>query len=74
MSNLKLPSADSDREIPDTISRELRGHLPADERLIAWVQPDLDEKLHFGVGLVAVTDRRLIARAPGATSWSDCVI
>ena len=74
MSNLKLPSADPGPEIPDTISRELRGHLPADERLIAWVQPDLDEKLHFGMGLVAVTDRRLIARAPGATSWSDCVI
>ena len=35
------------------------------ETVLAWVPLDLDERLRFAKGVVVVTDRRLLARAPG---------
>ena len=38
----------------------------------AWFEPDLDQRLHYGAGLVCLTDRRLLAREPLAaarTAW-----
>ncbi|QEL66507.1 ATP-binding cassette, subfamily B, bacterial [Oryzomicrobium terrae] len=43
--------------------------LTADETLVSWVETDLDAQLRFVPGLVAVTTRRLLARAPGETAW-----
>ncbi|MBI2307892.1 MAG: ABC transporter ATP-binding protein [Rhodocyclales bacterium] len=42
--------------------------LAAGETLLAWLETDLDARLHFATGLVAITDRRLIACAPGASA------
>ncbi len=41
--------------------------------MLAWFEPDLDERLHYVAGLVALTERRVLAAAgdpPGAASRS----
>ena len=49
---LPLPSA-----WPATVGAALQG----DETIRAWLETDLDERLHFADGLVLLTDRRLLA-------------
>ena len=48
----------------------LSAELAADERALAWVELDLDAKLHFAQGLAVVTNRRILARAPGEVNWN----
>jgi ATP-binding cassette subfamily B protein len=50
---------------------EVESLLLAGEATQAWVEIDLDTRLHFADGLVIVTDKRLLARSPGAAQWSD---
>ncbi len=48
---------------PDTLPQAWQGELPAlatDEQLIAWLEIDLDDRLDFRPGLVALTNRRLL--------------
>lgn len=37
----------------------------------AWLEIDLDARLQFASGLVLVTNRRLLARAPGTRQWQE---
>ena len=48
----------------------LSAELAADERALAWVELDLDAKLHFAQGLAVVTNRRILAHAPGEVNWN----
>jgi ATP-binding cassette subfamily B protein len=57
--------------VPEPWRAELLGRLAAGERVLAWLEIDLDARLRFGRGLVAVTDRRIAARLPGETAWHD---
>ncbi len=50
---------------------ELKAVLMGQETVLAWVPLDLDERLRFAKGVVVVTDRRLLARAPGEPVWRD---
>ncbi len=43
--------------------------LKAGETVLASLEHDLDERLHFADGLLALTDQRLLARAPGHDAW-----
>ncbi len=43
--------------------------LEPDERVLAWLEPDLDEKLYFATGAIILTSRRLLARAPNQQDW-----
>jgi ATP-binding cassette subfamily B protein len=64
-----LPVAASflpDQWLPDVEKKLLPG-----ENVLSSVEVDLDAKLHFTKGIVVVTDRRLIARAPGEREWRD---
>ena len=45
--------------------------LAAGETLEAGLEIDLDPELHFAEGLLAVTDRRLMARSPGGDEWQE---
>ncbi|NWG88120.1 MAG: ABC transporter ATP-binding protein [Hydrogenophilaceae bacterium] len=45
--------------------------LAADESILAWLELDLDSRLHFGQGLLLATDRRLLARPPGEADWQS---
>ncbi|WP_407935143.1 cyanophycin metabolism-associated ABC transporter [Cupriavidus plantarum] len=50
------------------------GTLEPGETILAGLRLDLDERLHFTQGWVIVTDRRVIARAPGETAVSAWAI
>ncbi len=43
---------------------EIAGRLEDGETLLAWFDPDLDERLHYSRELVVLTDRRLLAYTP----------
>jgi len=57
--------------MPATWSASFNALLQAGETLQAWVRIDLDSRLQFADGLIAVTDRRLICRAPNETDWQS---
>ena len=58
----------------DAVSDELRAELAAGENVLAALSVDLDPQLRFGQGLLALTDRRLLARAPRATTWTSWLL
>ena len=58
-------------EIPATWRADVEPHLAAGELVVTSLEIDLDTRLHFGKGLLIVTDRRLLARAPGEAVWRD---
>ena len=45
--------------------------LAAGETLEAGLEVDLDPELRYAGGLLAVTDRRLMALSPGQTEWQE---
>ncbi|AZY48720.1 cyanophycin metabolism-associated ABC transporter [Bordetella avium] len=57
------------RELPVRWQAEVESQLDASETLLGWLETDLDARLCFRPGLVAVTDRRLLARAPEDERW-----
>ncbi len=52
---------------------EAVARLASGESLEAGLALDLDEALRFGEGVLAVTDRRLLARPPGESDWREWV-
>jgi ATP-binding cassette subfamily B protein len=72
MTEPTAPPSSTDVALPDPWRDEVGRRLAPGERLLAWLETDLDARLHYGRGVVVVTDRRLAARAPGAsTEWQD---
>ncbi|HEX7642496.1 MAG TPA: ABC transporter ATP-binding protein [Burkholderiaceae bacterium] len=64
------PATDSTlADIPETWRAEVEKQLVAGENVVTSVEVDLDAKLHFSRGLVVLTERRIVARAPGETAW-----
>ncbi len=49
------------KSLPESWRGHLAKQLSPDETLVGWFQPDLDSKLNFAVGLIALTDRRILA-------------
>jgi ATP-binding cassette subfamily B protein len=47
--------------LPRAWQEALKAQLSSDETLLAWLEVDLDEKLQFARGLVAVTNKRVLA-------------
>ncbi|MCE3014642.1 MAG: ABC transporter ATP-binding protein [Pirellula sp.] len=54
-------------QLPTDFRELVRGSLLADESILAWFEPDLDEKLQFGRGLVVLTDRGVLGFQPIST-------
>ena len=55
-------------------SAEVKALLEPGETPLAWFEPDLDERRHYGSGQLCLTERRLLGRETGAaagawTSW-----
>jgi ATP-binding cassette subfamily B protein len=65
------PPTAPDSAVPEAWRAAVRDRLVSGERVLAALEIDLDSRLRFGDGLLLVTDRRVSARAPGATAWSD---
>ena len=57
--------------LPGHWAERLQTQLAASEKIQAWLELDLDQRLQFSRGLVAVTERRLLALAPGETAWQS---
>ncbi len=53
----------------DAACDELQAELAPGENVLAALSVDLDEGLRFDRGTLALTERRLLAREPGAKSW-----
>ncbi|MBD8530325.1 MULTISPECIES: ABC transporter ATP-binding protein [unclassified Massilia] len=57
--------------LPDGWDNDVRKQLAPGENVLTGVEVDLDTKLRFTKGILVVTSRRLLARAPGETAWRD---
>lgn len=57
--------------LPEHWQDEVRKQLAPGENVLSSVEVDLDAKLRFIKGILVVTTRRLLARAPGETAWRD---
>lgn len=57
--------------LPDGWDSDVRKQLAPGENVLTGVEVDLDSKLRFTKGLLVVTSRRLLSRAPGDTAWRD---
>ena len=55
--------------LPVSWSGALTALLEQDEHVLAWLEPDLDERLFFAPGVLVLTSRRLLSRAPGSADW-----
>ncbi len=51
-------------ELPARLQPALRVALQPGEQILAWFQPNLDESLQFGRGLVLLTDRAVLGFQP----------
>jgi ATP-binding cassette subfamily B protein len=61
----------SPNTLPEAWQSAVSSLLGKDETVLAWLEPDLDARLHFSQGLILATDRRLLARAPGEADWQS---
>ena len=55
---------DSLKSLPEAWRKQLSSQLDEGESLLGWFETDLDLRLHYSPGLVALTDRRLLASVP----------
>jgi ATP-binding cassette subfamily B protein len=61
--------------LPAPWREKASAQLEAGETLLAWFDPDLDERLHYARGLVLLTDRRVLSRcgtAASAAEFGEC--
>ena len=63
--------ASNELALPSQWAAKVEPKLASDEKTQAWLEIDLDNRLQFSVGLVLVTDQRLLAFAPG---HGDCEV
>ena len=71
MTTERTQTAVAGTPLPDRWRADAESRLQPDERLLAALEPDLDAQLRFADGIVLLTDRRLLARAPGETDWRE---
>ena len=72
MPPLPLAAAGAVPALPAPWSATVDAALHADETIQAWLETDLDERLHFAHGLLLLTEHRLLAWAPsrqGSQEW-----
>jgi ATP-binding cassette, subfamily B, bacterial len=67
---LLVPDRNPD-DLPDKWREAIQKHLAGGENVVTWVTVDLDAQHHFSDGIVILTDRRILARAPGEKDWRD---
>ena len=67
----QLSSELSHTELPEVWRSEVLAQLSSGENVSSALEVDLDARLHFAKGLILVTERRIMARAPGETVWQS---
>ena len=63
--------AAGEQTLPARWATKAEPKLAGDEKIQAWLEIDLDNRLQFSAGLVLVTDRRLLAFPPGDTGSEE---
>ena len=69
MTSLSPTNSAVDLTLPAGWAEAIQPLLEPDEKVLAWLEPDLDAQLFFATGALILTSRRLLARDPGATDW-----
>jgi len=69
MTTEQLSSNTSQSELPERWRSEVQAQLSQGENAVSALEVDLDEQLHFSKGVVVVTERGVLARAPGRADW-----
>ena len=62
-------SAPTGKSLPDDWRAEVAAQLVTGEEVWAWLEVDLDVRLHFVRGLLVVTDRRLLSKGREDAAW-----
>ncbi|MCM8593902.1 ABC transporter ATP-binding protein [Accumulibacter sp.] len=65
------PPALSPPLLPAQWAAPVDRQLATGEKLLAWIETDLDAALHFAGGLVLVTSERLLVRSPDDGDWRN---
>ncbi|MGK5024185.1 ABC transporter ATP-binding protein [Janthinobacterium sp. RB2R34] len=55
--------------LPEQWLAQVEKNLLTGENVLSSVEVDLDARLRFTKGIIVVTEKRLLARAPGETEW-----
>ena len=55
--------------LPPAWLPQVEAQLTGDESVLAWLEIDLDARLHFSAGLVVLTTQRLLARSADDENW-----
>ena len=79
MTDRSFPPPDTDNTLPSQslsalppeFGAQLETLLAADETILAWLETDLDTRLHFAPGLVLLTNHRLLARSGDDDNWQS---
>jgi ATP-binding cassette subfamily B protein len=57
--------------LPPGWSVQVEPQLANEEKVLAWLETDLDAQLYFSSGLVVITNKRLLAKEGGKAIWHD---
>ena len=57
--------------LPPTWAIQVQSQLANEERVLAWLEIDLNAQLHFASGLVVITNQRLLSRSSTDATWQD---
>ena len=71
MTTEQLSSTSSLPELPILWRSEIQAQLSNGENVASALEVDLDHQLHFSKGIIVVTERGILARAPGQQDWKN---
>ncbi|WON74698.1 ABC transporter transmembrane domain-containing protein [Nitrosospira sp. Is2] len=57
--------------LPVAWAAQVEPRLSPEEKVLAWLETDLDAQLDFSSGLVIVTNKRLLAKTGSDANWQD---
>jgi ATP-binding cassette subfamily B protein len=71
MTTQQLSTVSSLSDLPERWRSEIQAQLSQEENVVGALEVDLDQQLRFAKGVILVTPRRVVARAPGASDWES---
>lgn len=69
IASIAAPSDMLSLTFPSAWATQIESQLLDEERVLAWMETDLNAQLYFSSGLVVVTNKRLLATAERDTPW-----
>ena len=70
MTALSIAETAFESTLPTAWAVEIKSLLEPGERVLAWLEPDLDSNLFFSSGILLLTPSRLVSRESKAHSWA----